>query len=404
MSVVKKKKQGYCIIEEFSFKEINTFDNVPFDNEFRNTMHGKKTNIDDVEEYLRDYGPYHEKFPTDDPLIEPEDFTEEVKQIQDEMAKQKDEVEKLEQEGEDYSFDLSADDGDSQPSSITPVTPPETSNDSDQDLSDINYHIDDSVEKVNVGNKLFHEALNDTVKEENEHAMTAQANLTGGDVPFNAQDLGMEEQPIPNVEQPVPPQDNMESMPQEPSAINEEELQRIYDEGREKGFQSGYDAGFASGEDKGYMGVNQRVQTLFSKVGELLEELESLKQSVYEEVEETFKLVVEKVTKRVIRSEMKSDPEVLKKIFNDVVEKTVPKEKIKVRVNPEDAEFFSGMVPELKERFKDLELTELIPDAAVLPGDFSIETETSIIDSKVAKQVDHMLDQLDFSLPEKKVS
>lgn len=425
--IIKKKKADKIEISEYSFKDINSFENVPFDNDHRNVIF-KSKHPEELGLYTQSFAPYESKFVNDDKLMVAEDFTKEVKEIQDELRKQKTQVfdlEEAEEQGELSQFDLEEDqeDGSAENHENESGFSPKSGE------GDKNYRIEDSIEKLNVGSKLFHDALNETnvetVRNENVHAINNEIpeNKQGKEIANQLKDR-QKKAVDPFVPQVVENNENQSPFPEQVSelgqvaseitsysqddtirdAIDQEQFDAMILSEKERAFDEGFDHGYGAGEEKGFLSVRDRVESYFMKTGQLLQELEKLKTSIYSDLQETFQIVLEKMTKKVIRTELSLNPDLLKAIFLDVVEKTVKKEAIKIKVNADDYAFFAGFVPNLKETFQDLEITEIVQDSGIAAGNFTIETSTSIVESNIDKQVDLMVEQLDFNLPAIKAS
>ena len=172
---------------------------------------------------------------------------------------------------------------------------------------------------------------------------------------------------------------------------NEQLLEELRSEARAEGFQSG----FREGEDKGLLSGQKNASQVFTKVGEILHEFESLKGVILDNVQKNFYELSQAIGEALLGREFSIKPEAYANMIQRVIKDTVAPNDFKVRMNPETWQ-----------KVHDLGINELEPylvkDQGIPPGDFRVESSLSVVDVNAKKLVSQLLEKVDIDLFDQK--
>jgi len=162
MAIIKAKDVEKYDVEEFSFREVNSFDDFTFDNVQKNILFKQNHSEDEIKKIAKHYPPFYKKFPSEDPVIILEDFTTEVRDIEKEQI-QIDEDNADDKKSNDDNLEEFHDHSKNE----ADLNSKDQSKD-EKSLDEMNYNIENIVEKVDVGSKLIHDAMMSSDYENNE--------------------------------------------------------------------------------------------------------------------------------------------------------------------------------------------------------------------------------------------
>lgn len=167
-------------------------------------------------------------------------------------------------------------------------------------------------------------------------------------------------------------------------------IKEIEDEARARG----YDDGFRLGEEKGELQMRQATQTMFSRLGEVLGELETLKGAVLDNVQENFGELAHAIAEGLLRREFDIHPEALAEVINRAVKESVESDHFRVLVHPATRDRLATL------NIKQLE-GRLSADESIPEGDFKIESDLKMVNGRIGVMVTELLRQADARLFEK---
>ena len=148
--------------------------------------------------------------------------------------------------------------------------------------------------------------------------------------------------------------------------------QRIESE-KQKAFEDGYNKGIQEAQAHISGAVDEKMQLLEESIKKVDKINESFEEKILA-VEKELVAVALDIAKEVIQKEIKeSSKEIAYALANSLMEDIKDAAKIKIKVNPKDAEFLQGK----------FENVEVIPDSAVKEGGVVIMSEIGNIDAEV---------------------
>ena len=118
-----------------------------------------------------------------------------------------------------------------------------------------------------------------------------------------------------------------------------DKLARLEKEAYEKGFEQGRKDGLAL-EERQMQEKGKQLEALFT-------EFRRLKEGFYSESEEELLKLSILIAKRVIRSEVKTDPHIIKRTIQSAYKYLVDKSRVRILINPDDMEEVKTMMPDL---------------------------------------------------------
>lgn len=148
-------------------------------------------------------------------------------------------------------------------------------------------------------------------------------------------------------------------------------VQEIAQKAQKEGYEAGYQAGQATAQQEQLAWVTERN----AEVKPTLEWLGLMRSRILDqEWEVLYKAILSLVSKLTLQ-EYQANPELLKKLFLDLVYEVGTNEIIKVHVHPRHIEALTSLKSELKVHFDQLRLYTVQPDDALRESDIIIETD-----------------------------
>jgi flagellar biosynthesis/type III secretory pathway protein FliH len=159
----------------------------------------------------------------------------------------------------------------------------------------------------------------------------------------------------------------------------------------------GYQAGFKHGEEKGELQVRQDAEKLFNNLSSIISEFAILKKEVLSSIQDNFYDLCGAISESLIKKEFTMDPSVFANIIQRAVEDTVKADKFVIKVNPK-----------VLEKIRAIEghnLTEFLEaDEHIEEFGFKVESDLSVVESNITKLISDLIDQADVQLFENKAA
>ena len=121
-------------------------------------------------------------------------------------------------------------------------------------------------------------------------------------------------------------------------------LARLEREAYEKGFEQGQRDGVAL-EERQIEEKGKQLDALFLKIRDL-------RKNIYAQTEEEVLQLSLLIAKKIIRSEISMDPQVIARTIRAALEYLVDKSRLRILINPEDMEEVRGILPEIANQAK----------------------------------------------------
>ncbi len=189
---------------------------------------------------------------------------------------------------------------------------------------------------------------------------------------------------------------------QEANAINEYKARAEQQAADPKVLQSqyetanatGYQDGFKVGEEKAIVQMQASVAPLLGNIASIVTELEHVKKTILENVQQNFYEITQAIAETLIRREINVSPQAFASVIRQAIADVVPDDKITIAVHSSTHESLSKLeIPDL--------MTKVVKDDQVQPGDFRIDSSLSVVDGNISKLIANLIEQADLQLFEK---
>ncbi len=145
---------------------------------------------------------------------------------------------------------------------------------------------------------------------------------------------------------------------------------------KDKAFESGYKKGLKEGTDKCKEEMKEKINLLEKSIEKIDKINETFEEKILS-VEKELSSVALDIAKEVIQKEIsKESSEIAYNLAKSLMENIKDASKIKLKVNPKDAEFLKG-------KFKNI---DIIPDSAIKEGGVVIISDLGNIDAQVGER------------------
>ena len=181
------------------------------------------------------------------------------------------------------------------------------------------------------------------------------------------------------------------------STLTSEEVERLLKEREELGYERGHKQGRSEGLSEGLIqGAEQGEQGLAGKlggqielIGRLLEEAQELKNSVMREAEPQVVFLAMKIAEKIIQVEVESR-EIVPKLVKFAIEQTVDRQRVEVRVNPDDYDSVEKIRSDIMSSVKRIGELVIVQDTTVVRGGCFVSTPSGNIDAQIDNQFDEL--------------
>ena len=181
------------------------------------------------------------------------------------------------------------------------------------------------------------------------------------------------------------------------STLTSEEVERLLKERHELGYEQGHKQGHCEGLSEGLIqGAKQGEQGLAGKlggqielIGRFLEEAEQLKNSVMREAEPQVVSLAMKIAEKIIQVEVECR-EIVPKLVKFAIEQTVDRQRVEVRVNPDDYDSVEKIRSDIMSSVKRIGELVIVQDTTVVRGGCFVSTPSGNIDAQIDNQFDEL--------------
>jgi flagellar biosynthesis/type III secretory pathway protein FliH len=149
-----------------------------------------------------------------------------------------------------------------------------------------------------------------------------------------------------------------------------------------------YDQGFVEGEKAGIEEAKRKAEPVIKNFEEALNTLEEIKKTIYQNAEkETIKLAIA-IAKKIISCEISTNKEIVVNVVRRALQQIPDKEKIKIRVNPDDLDIVLGDKEKLENVLRKFKESIFLEDENISNGGCIIETNSGDFDARIEKQIE----------------
>lgn len=133
--------------------------------------------------------------------------------------------------------------------------------------------------------------------------------------------------------------------------------------------------------------VAKRMETLLPALEKLVAEIRDTKGHWLDQWEQSAVRVSTAIAERVIRRELKRQPEITLDLVREALELAVGSEELTLRLSPEDYENLGPQVQRLAESLSPLAPATVVADPTISPGGCRVETRHGQIDQQIEAQL-----------------
>lgn len=166
------------------------------------------------------------------------------------------------------------------------------------------------------------------------------------------------------------------------------------EEARKAGFEAGRQQGLEQGRKEGQA---EGARTFAEKSAALTRALEAALRAIEEEKrallrrghDELLALAV-RIAEKIVGATVARHPDAVRETVARAIELASTRIGVSVRLHPGDVESVRAFLPQLHQRFTDLEPVQLVGDEAVAPGGCVVRTREGEVDATLQTQIDEI--------------
>lgn len=161
-----------------------------------------------------------------------------------------------------------------------------------------------------------------------------------------------------------------------------------------EGYENGYLEGYKSGEERGMLAQESKYEDVFKNVARVVQQIEKLKDSLYEESKEVFVEILKLCAEKILREQLKFSDHSLFALFDEVRKSISEKSTLKIELNAED-------MVRMQKYVQDLGIEDRVTlkeDVNKHSGDFTVETEQGISVVNMEKSIENLMEKIKTEL------
>ena len=155
-----------------------------------------------------------------------------------------------------------------------------------------------------------------------------------------------------------------------------------------------YEKGFEQGEKAGRQLGEQKLEVSVRNIGQLLEQLATIHQILFEREQERLIQIAYKIAEKVVHHEVQAQPETVTQIAEAVLQKTVQEKLVTLHVNPQDIEIIEQHKQENRESKLNSDSLLIKADPNVQRGGCIAHTPDGEINATLDTQLKHIRNEL----------
>lgn len=152
--------------------------------------------------------------------------------------------------------------------------------------------------------------------------------------------------------------------------------------------QAAHARGYAEGEKAGMDLSKQSMDPVMTQMRQTLVELEKLKKRLVADAEAEAVALALAISRKIIHQEIKTDPQVVLNTVRAALEKVVERDRIRIRLNPQDLEAAQSAFGQFSQLTDGMESVAFDADASISPGGCLVETQFGDIDGRIDQQME----------------
>ncbi len=164
------------------------------------------------------------------------------------------------------------------------------------------------------------------------------------------------------------------------------EAQKKAEEIKKAAYQEGFQQGFQAGKEKVEKETIQETQRAIANLARIVDEMAQLRQSILQKMEKEILNLALVIAKKIIKDEIKKNPEVVLNNIRDAIQKVTETDTITIKLNPDDYTFIEQKKPAFFDEIGRERKIILVKDKQISPGGCLIETKFGQIDATLETQ------------------
>lgn len=148
------------------------------------------------------------------------------------------------------------------------------------------------------------------------------------------------------------------------------------------------DRGFSKGVTEGINREKRELALAAESVAKLIRELKALKEDFLKNSEKGIIDLVFLIAGSVIHKEVSTDREVVLSVLHDAMKNIQDRERISIRLNPEDYRYITEAKPDFLDSFKDILIEK---DEEIEQGGAVIKTHSGTLDARLDQQLNKIM-------------
>jgi len=149
-----------------------------------------------------------------------------------------------------------------------------------------------------------------------------------------------------------------------------------------------YEKGFEQGEKDGRELGEKKAVKVLENIEKLLVEISHIRTEILKQCEKEVLEIIFVLGKKIIHHQLESDEEAIKGTLHHAVQLAAEKNKITLRVSPEDFDYVERLRPEFFTKFKELKSMTVTSDPSITRGGCLLETPYGDVDARIETQFD----------------
>ncbi len=153
----------------------------------------------------------------------------------------------------------------------------------------------------------------------------------------------------------------------------------IKEKAYKEGFSKGYEEGFKKGEEE--------LKNAIFNFTKIIENLKNFEEDVIKKHEQSIVNIILKIVKKIIKSELKANPEeILINNLKEVLKKIIDKGFLEIKINPEDYDLVSQYMKKIRD-IQDIRELNISKSEDIPRGSCIIETNYGTYDGRIDEQI-----------------
>lgn len=163
---------------------------------------------------------------------------------------------------------------------------------------------------------------------------------------------------------------------------SEKRRKEIFDKSRAEGLKIGQDEGFKIGEEE--------AARLIHQMKEIISNAEHKRVNIIKEAEEDIIELAILVAKKIVKSELKIDKEIVIRNVKEALKKVSERDEITIKVNLADLKLTEAHREEFLKDASGVKKIHIKDDFTIEPGGCKIETDFGSIDAEISTQIEEI--------------